>query len=146
MMQDDFRVAIDIGTTKVCTIIARKRPDHRVEVAGISIVPCSGMSKGMVADSAAVTAAIKESVTAAAADAGVEISSVYAGLTGSHVESKNRWANVPRSDGMRAVTDLDISAAKKAAGSMDLADDRRLLHVIPRSYALDGLHGVRNPL
>ncbi len=145
-MQDEFRVAIDIGTTKVCTIITRKRPDHRVEVSGISIVPCNGMSKGMVADSAAVTEAIKKSVAEAAADANVEVSSVYAGLTGSHVESKNRWANVPRNDGMRAVTELDLSAAKKAAGAIDLSEDRRLLHVIPRSYALDGLHGVRNPL
>jgi cell division protein FtsA len=146
MLQDDFRVAIDIGTTKVCTIITRKRADHRVEVAGIGIVPCSGMSKGMVADSSQVTAAIRESVAIAESDAGVQVNNAFVGLTGSHVESKNRWANVPRSEGMRAVTDLDLSAAKKAAGAIDLSDDRRLLHVIPRSYALDGLHGVRNPL
>lgn len=146
MLQDDFRVAIDIGTTKVCTIITRKRADHRIEVAGIGTVPCSGMSKGMVADSAAVTAAIKESVAIASDDAGVEVRTAYAGLTGSHIESKNRWVNVPRPDGVRAVTDLDISAAKKAAGSVDLAPDHKLLHVIPRSYTLDGLHGVRNPL
>ena len=145
-MQEDFRVAIDIGTTKVCTIITRRRADHRVEVAGIGLVPCSGMSKGLVADSQAVTAAVRESLAIASADAGVEIASVYAGLTGTHVESKNRWVNVPRADGMRAVTDLDLSAAKKAAGKFALADDRKLLHVIPRSYALDGLHGVRNPL
>ena len=145
-MQEDFRVAIDIGTTKVCTIITRRRADHRVEVAGIGLVPCSGMSKGLVADSQAVTAAVRESLAIASADADVEIASVYAGLTGTHVESKNRWVNVPRADGMRAVTDLDLSAAKKAAGKFALADDRKLLHVIPRSYALDGLHGVRNPL
>ena len=114
-MQEDFRVAIDIGTTKVCTIITRRRADHRVEVAGIGLVPCSGMSKGLVADSQAVTAAVRESLAIASADAGVEIASVYAGLTGTHVESKNRWVNVPRADGMRAVTDLDLSAAKKAA-------------------------------
>jgi cell division protein FtsA len=47
---------------------------------------------------------------------------------------------------MRTVTDLDISAAKKAAGAVDLASDRKLLHVIPRSYALDRLYGIRNPL
>jgi cell division protein FtsA len=146
MLQEDFRVAIDIGTTKVCTIVARKRADHRVEVAGIGFVPCNGMSKGMVADSAAVTAAVKESVALASAEAGVEINTVYAGLTGSHVESKNRWVSVPRPDGVRTVTDLDISAAKKASGAVDLADDRKLLHVIPRSYALDGLYGIRNPL
>lgn len=104
------------------------------------------MSKGTVVDSQAVTNAIEESAALAAAEAGVNVDKVYAGLTGSHVESKNRWANVPREDGMRAVTDLDISTAKKAAGAIDLADDRKLLHVIPRTYALDGLHGVRNPL
>jgi len=146
MLQDAYRVAIDIGTTKVCTIIARKRADHRIEVAGLGLVPCSGMNKGMVADSEAVTQAVEESVALAAAQAGVEINTVYAGLTGSHVESKNRWANVPRPDGMRTVTDLDISAAKKAAGAVDLASDRKLLHVIPRSYALDRLYGIRNPL
>jgi cell division protein FtsA len=146
MSEQDFRVAIDIGTTKVCTIVTRKRADHRIKVVGIGNVPCTGMSKGMVADSAAVTKAVKASIAAAAADANVEISTVYAGLTGSHVESKNRWANVPREEGMRTVTDLDLSAAKKAAGAIDLGDDRRLLHVIPRSYALDGLYGIRNPL
>ena len=145
-MQEDFRVAIDIGTTKVCTIIARRRADHRVEVAGIGVVPCSGMSKGLVADSQAVTVAVRESIEIAAREADVEVTSVYAGLTGTHIESKNRWVNVPRAEGMRAVTDLDLSAARKAAGKFDLGDDRKLLHVIPRSYALDGLHGVRNPL
>ena len=79
MSQGNYRVAIDIGTTKVCTIIVRKRADHRVEVCGISIVPCDGMSKGMVAESASVTVAIKESVEAAAADAGVEVNAVYTG-------------------------------------------------------------------
>ncbi|MCZ6697894.1 MAG: cell division protein FtsA [Planctomycetota bacterium] len=145
-MQEDFRVAIDVGTTKVCTIITRRRADHRVEVAGIGVVPCNGLSKGVVADSQAVTVAVRESMAIAATSADVEISAAYAGLTGTHVESKNRWVNVPRAEGMRAVTDLDLSAAKRAAGKFDLADDRKLLHVIPRSYALDGLHGVRNPL
>ena len=47
---------------------------------------------------------------------------------------------------MRVITDIDLSSAMAASSAIDLADDRKLLHVIPRSYALDGLHGVRNPL
>ena len=85
MLQEDFRVAIDIGTTKVCTIIARKRPDHRIEVTGISVVPCEGMNKGLVVDAAAVTSAVLKSIETASEDAGVDINSVYAGLTGNHV-------------------------------------------------------------
>ena len=146
MLQEDFRVAIDIGTTKVCTIIARKRPDHRIEATGISVVPCEGMSKGLVADPAAVTSAVVKSIETASEDAGVDVDTVYAGLTGNHVESSNRWASVPRAEGMRVITDTDLSSAMAASSAIDLADDRKLLHVIPRSYALDGLHGVRNPL
>ena len=146
MLQADFRLAIDIGTTKVCTIIARKRPDHRIEVTGISVIPCKGMNKGLVVDAAAVTSAVLKSIETASEDAGVDIDSVYAGLTGNHVESTNRWASVPRAQGMRVITDTDLSSAMAASSAIDLADDRKLLHVIPRSYALDGLHGVRNPL
>ena len=146
MLQEDFKVAIDIGTTKVCTIIARKRPDHRIEVTGLSVVPCEGMSKGLVVDPAAVTSAVVKSIETASEDAGVDVDTVYAGLTGNHVESSNRWTSVPRSEGMRVITDTDLSSAMAASSAIDLADDRKLLHVIPRSYALDGLHGVRNPL
>ena len=146
MLQEDFRVAIDIGTTKVCTIIARKRPDHRIEATGISVVPCEGMSKGLVADPAAVTSAVVKSIETASEDAGVDVDTVYAGLTGNHVESSNRWVSVPRAEGMRVITDTDLSSAMAASSAIDLTDDRKLLHVIPRSYALDGLHGVRNPL
>ena len=145
-MTSDYRVAIDIGTTKVCTIVTRQRADHRTELAGIGIVPCNGMSKGAVQDSSTVTEAVRKSVAIASEKAGVEIRSAYVGLTGNHVESKNRWANVPRDGGMRAVTDEDINAAQRAAGQIELGTDRKLLHVIPRSYALDGLHGVRNPI
>ncbi|MDA1279321.1 MAG: cell division protein FtsA [Chloroflexi bacterium] len=145
-MQEQFRVAIDVGTTKVCTIITRKRADHRVEVLGIGVAPCNGMVKGVVSNTEAVTAAVKKSVAIAGENARVDVTSAYVGLAGSHIESKNRWTNVPRVDGMRAVTDADLAAAVKAAGNVVLANDRRLLHVIPRSYALDGLHGVRNPL
>ena len=146
MLQEDFKVAIDIGTTKVCAIIARKRPDHRIEVTGLSVVPCEGMSKGLVVDPAAVTSAVVKSIETVSEDAGVAVDTVYAGLTGNHVESSNRWTSVPRSEGMRVITDTDLSSAMAASSAIDLADERKLLHVIPRSYALDGLHGVRNPL
>ena len=145
-MSDEYNVAVDIGSTKVCTIITRKRADHRVEVRGLGLVPCTGMDKGMIVDSVAVTESVQNSIKMAASRAEISVSNVHIGLTGSHIESINRWSKVPRLAGMRSVTDSDLLAAKKIAGAIDLGDDRKLLHVIPRSYALDGLHGVRNPI
>lgn len=146
MIQDDYRAAIDIGTTKVCAILARKRPDHRVELLGIGIAPCNGMSRGTVSDPQAVAEAVRSAVSALSEDAGMNIARAYIGLTGSHLQSQNRWNNVPRDPGMRAVSDQDLALALRSAGKVELGPDRRLLHVIPRTYALDGIHGVRNPI
>jgi cell division protein FtsA len=146
MIQDDYRAAIDIGATKVCAILARKRQDHRVELLGIGVAPNRGMVRGTVNDTEAVSQAVREAVSRAGSESGVTISRAYIGLTGAHLESQHRWSNVPRDPGVRAVTDTDISAALRTASRMEINADRRLLHVIPRSYSLDGIHGVRNPL
>lgn len=146
MIQDDYRAAIDIGTTKVCAILARKSQDRRVELIGIGVAPNKGMVRGAVNDVPAVTEAVKEAVEKATADAGVAISRAYIGLTGTHLESTHRWSNVPRDAGVRPVTDTDVNAALRTASRLELNADRRLLHVIPRTYSLDGIHGVRNPL
>jgi cell division protein FtsA len=146
MLQDDYRAAIDIGTTKVCAILTRKRQDRRVELLGIGVAPNCGMVRGTVNDAAAVTAAVKEAIARAASDSGIAISRAYIGLTGSQLTSTHRWTNVPRDPGVRAVTETDISAALRTASKMEINGDRSLLHVIPRSYSLDGIHGVRNPL
>ena len=146
MIQDDYRAAIDIGTTKVCAILARKRPDHRIELLGTGVAPNTGMVRGVVNNSEAVSEAVKEAVARAASEAGVAITRAYVGLTGTHLESAHRWNNVPRDPGVRAVTETDVNAALRTASRIELNADRRLLHVIPRSYSLDGIHGVRNPL
>ncbi len=146
MIQDDYRAAIDIGTTKVCAILSRKRQGGRAELLGIGVAPNRGMVRGAVNDVDAVAESVKEAVTKASADSGAAISRAYVGLTGTHLESTHRWNNVPRDSGVRAVTETDISAALRTASRLELNADRRLLHVIPRSYSLDGIHGVRNPL
>ena len=146
MIQDDYRVAVDIGTTKVCAIIARKRADHRVELLGIGVAPCTGMGRGNVTDKAGVAEAVREAVDAASRSAGVSVHRAYIGITGSHIDSRNRWNTVPRQAGVHAVSDHDLSSALRAASKVELGEDRRLLHVIPRTYSLDGIHGVRNPL
>jgi len=146
MIQDDYRAAIDIGTTKVCTILGKRHPDGRVEFAGIGVAPCDGLRRGLVSDVAATTEAVRASVAAASEAAGMPLRRAYIGLTGSHVESVNRWNRVERRSEMKTVTQGDLASALESASRIKVADDRLLLHVIPRAYALDNIHGVRNPL
>ncbi|MBM3957513.1 MAG: cell division protein FtsA, partial [Gemmatimonadetes bacterium] len=146
MIQDDYRAAVDIGTTKVCTVVGRRHPDGRVELAGIGVSPCRGLRRGLVSDVSATTEAVRASAAAAARAAGMPVRKAYISLTGSHVESVNRWNRVERRSDARTVTEDDLASAMEAASRFGLTDGRVLLHVIPRSYALDGIHGVRNPL
>ena len=67
MIQEDYRAAIDVGTTKVVTVIGRERPDGNVEIAGVGVSPCDGLSKGMVRDDAATSQAIRASLQEASA-------------------------------------------------------------------------------
>ena len=146
MIQDDYRAAIDIGTTKVCTVLGRRHPDGRTELAGIGTAPCSGLRRGLMTDATATTEAVRASVAVASAAAGMPIRGAYIGLNGSHVESLNRWNRVARRTEQKTITEDDLASAIQSAGNVKMPAERSLLHVIPRSYALDGIHGVRNPL
>ena len=146
MIQEDYRAAIDVGTTKVVTVIGRERPDGSVEIAGVGVSPCDGLSKGMVRDDDATSEAIRASVREASANAGLSIKSAYVVLSGSHIESHNRWDQVQENAVESVITQdvLDASLATVRALASD--SPGQLLHVISRGYALDNRHLVRLPL
>ena len=146
MIQEDYRAAIDVGTTKVVTVIGRERPDGSVEIAGVGVSPCDGLSKGMVRDDDATSEAIRASVREASANAGLSIKSAYVGLSGSHIESHNRWDQVQENAVESVITQdvLDASLATVRALASD--SPGQLLHVVSRGYALDNRHLVRLPL
>ena len=146
MIQEDYRAAIDVGTTKVVTVIGRERPDKSVEIAGVGVSPCDGLSKGIVRDEAATTEAIQASVAEASRRADLSIKSAYVGLSGSHIESDNRWDQVHESSSESVITQEDLDAALVTVRELAAQDGGQLLHVIPRGYALDNRHLVRMPL
>ncbi len=147
MIQEDYRAAIDIGTTKVCTVLGRQRPDGEIEVSGIGVAPCSGLSKGVVTDVQATAAAVRASLADASASSGLTIGSAYVGLSGSHIESVNRWDQVHPTGPVKVITQEDMDAALASVRQLVVSDNgTQLLHVIPRGYALDARHVVRNPL
>ena len=122
MIQDDYRAVIDLGTTKVCTILGKKRPDGSIEIAGIGVAPCDGLKRGLVVDPAATTSAVMASVGAASKAAGMPIRQAYLGLTGSHVESKNIWSKVDGFTGVSVVTQEDVRRAMAIARQIHVSN------------------------
>ncbi len=145
MIQGDYRAAIDVGTTKVCVIIATNGPDGQAEMVGIGSAPCDGLRKGTVADIPSLATSIRNAVEAAEKQSGLSIDKMYVGLSGSHIRSESRWTHVPRQPGVHTVTDGDIKLAMEGVARSEPVPGRRVLHVLPGSYTLDGTRGVKNP-
>jgi cell division protein FtsA len=139
----DLVVGIDIGTTKICTIVGEVRPDD-IFVVGAGVEPSRGMKKGIVSDMAELSAAISASVHKAEKSSGYDIGRAFVSLAGTHIASINS-RGVVGLVGQRGVRPEDVDKAIEAARAIAIPHNREVLHVIPRTYALDGQEHVRNP-
>ncbi|MCX6003902.1 MAG: cell division protein FtsA [Chloroflexi bacterium] len=138
--------AIDVGTTKVCTLIAEVDDAGRMRVAGVGVVPSKGMHKGMVVNINEAKETIRESVKRAEQSSGYRVDSAYVGVTGRHINGQNNRGVIAVTRNDRLVRPDDLRRVLQNAQSFKMAAEQRLLHIIPRSYAVDGQEGVQNPV
>jgi cell division protein FtsA len=138
--------AIDVGTTKICTIVADVKNNAPPRVVGVGISPSKGLHKGLVVNINEARESIKESVRRAEQASNYKVESAYVGVTGRHVTSMNNHGVVAITRNDRVVRPDDLKRVLASAESVKTASDRRLLHVIPRSYTVDGQQGVKNPV
>ena len=137
-------VGIDVGTTKVCTLVAREEGVGNLRILGVGIEPSQGIKKGTVVDMTAAAQSISRSVEKAERTSGLEINSALVSLAGSHVSSVNSKGVVGISG--RTVEGDDIRRAVEAARAVAIPHNREVIHVIQRGFTIDGQAGVRTPL
>jgi cell division protein FtsA len=137
---------IDVGTTKVCSIMANVGQGGDLQVLGVGVTHTKGLHKGLVVNITEAKESIRASVRRAEQASGLKMESVYVGVTGRHITSLNKKGVVSISRGDRLVRPDDLKRVLRSARTYSIPNDRRLLHVIPRSYALDGQVGVKNPV
>jgi cell division protein FtsA len=137
--------AIDIGTTKVCTIMGVLDSTSGLRVLGVGIAPSHGIEKSLVADSSKAKESIIESIRKAEVMAGYKLESAYIGVTGRHISSLNNKGTIAITRQDMTVHADDLKRALDVALNIQMQEDQKILHVIPRSYKLDGQE-VKNPV
>ncbi|MCZ6464954.1 MAG: cell division protein FtsA [Proteobacteria bacterium] len=140
---EDLIVGLDIGTTKICAVVA-ERTENGVDVVGIGTHPSRGLRKGVVVDIDATVRSIKHAVEEAELMADYEITSVYAGIAGGHIRGFNSHGVVAVKD--REVTESDVKRVIDAAKAVAIPMDREVIHVIPQEFVIDDQDGIREPL
>jgi cell division protein FtsA len=143
MRREGIIVGLDVGTTKVCAVVGEVVEDE-LEIRGVGASTSTGLKKGVVINIEPTVESIKKAVKEAESFTGVQISSVYVGITGAHVKGFNSYGAVGiRSD---EVTPLDVQRAIESAKAVYIPLDREVLHVLPTGYILDGQDGIRDPI
>jgi cell division protein FtsA len=139
-------VGLDVGTTKVCCVIAEPNATGGIDVVGVGAAPSRGLRKGVVVNIEATVEAIRQAVADAEQMAGAEVSGVYVGVAGGHVRGLNSRGVVPVSGKEREVSALDVQRAVEAARAISLPQDREIIHVLPQTFTVDAQDGVREPI
>ncbi|TNG02252.1 MAG: cell division protein FtsA [Gammaproteobacteria bacterium] len=142
--QDRLLVGLDIGTSKIATIVAMLQEGSELEIIGVGTSSANGLRKGVVVDIESTVQSIQRSIQEAELMAGCEISSVTVGIAGTHINSMNSHGIVGIKD--REVTQIDIDRVIDAAGAVAIPADQRILHIIPQEYVIDDQDGIREPM
>jgi cell division protein FtsA len=144
MAKSELIVGLDIGTTKICTVVGEAGTDGGVDIIGIGTSPSTGLRKGVVVNIEQTVQSIKKALEEAELMAGCEIRAVYAGIAGSHIKGFNSHGVIAVKGG--EVTARDIERVIDAAKAVAIPLDREVIHILPQEYIVDDQSGIADPL
>ena len=140
-----YVVGLDIGTSKVCTVVGELHDETGVDVIGLGVAESKGLKRGVVVNLDAAVDSIKRSIEEAELMAGVEVGSVHLGISGPHIKGVNSRGVVAVAGKNREVTRDDVRRAIEAAKAVALPTGREILHVLPQDFVVDEQDGVGAP-
>lgn len=139
----DTICGLDIGTTKICCVIAEISDSGKLDIIGIGTSPSKGLNKGVVVNIESTVESIRGAVEEAELMAGVQVESAFVGIAGGHIKGFNSHGIIAVKN--REVTDLDKERVIEAAKAVAIPMDREVIHVIPQQFILDHQNGIREP-
>ena len=137
-------VALDIGTTKVCTLIAQKN-GQSLDILGVGSHPSHGLKKGSVVNIEKTVQSIRTSIEEAKLMAGLDsLESATIGIAGNHIYCFNSSGVVPVKN--KDINQSDVDRVIEAAKAVLIPSDREVIHVIPQEFKVDNTSGIKNPV
>src|SRR6056297_2903856 len=145
MSDERIIVGLDIGTTKICTVIGEVAGDGVLDIIGEGTVPSDGLRKGVVVNLERTIESVRQSIAAAERVAGVTVESAWLGVAGSHLKAftSHGMAAIRRG---QEVTRADLERTIENARAVPMESHMEVLHVVPQEYVVDGNDGIKDPV
>ena len=145
-MKGGVFASIDIGTTKVCTVVAEVLPEQPLRILGVGIAAAHGLSRGMVENLRDASESIRSSVEQAERSSGTQILSAHVGVAGPHISGQNNRGIVAIPDRDRPIAQDDVLRVLDGARIVSIQTNREIIHAVPRYYIVDGQDHVTDPV
>src|SRR3954471_9625221 len=142
MSHEDFIVGLEIGTSKVCAVVAEGRPDGTIKINGVGHAPSRGVRKGEIVDFETAGKCVREALADAEEKSDVMIGSVYLSVTGAHIQSFNNRGAVTIPEDREEIDDQDFEDVQASAREGSIPAQNMFLHTILQHYYIDGQDGV----
>jgi cell division protein FtsA len=139
-------VGLDIGTSKVAALVGEVREDGQLAVIGFGESVSSGLRKGNIVDIDNTAKSIEEAVKKAEQMSGLSIANVYVGISGTSIASLNNRGVVAVAGSDKEISENDVERVIQAAKVISLPPDRKIIHVLPREFVVDGYDGITDPV
>lgn len=144
MADSTIAVGVDIGSSKIATVIGQLN-DEAINILGVSEVPSKGVRRGQIVDIEEAASSINVSLDAAERMAGYSVDHVFVSLSGVHILSQNSKGVVAISSPNGEINDSDVQRVLEAAGAVSTPSTTTILHVLPKSFTVDGESGIKDP-
>jgi cell division protein FtsA len=144
--KNNFVAAVDIGTTKIVTIVGRKNDNGKLEILGMSKTPSKGVKRGVVLNIEETVNSIRTTVDEVQSQTGITLSDVFVGIAGQHIKSVISRGYINRDSYEKRITKEDKNRliAEMYNIPVDVGDE--IIHVLPQNYIVDNETGVKNPV
>ncbi len=144
--QENIVVGLDIGTTKICAIVASSDEQGRINILGVGKAPSEGLNRGVVVNIDKTVNAIKKAIDQAELASGIEVNSVNVGIAGDHIRSMRSKGVITINNKDNEITALDVERLLEDCQRIMLPTDQQIIHVIPQEFVVDGQDGIADPV
>lgn len=145
-MKDKIIVGLDIGSSKISTLIATVADDGLINVIGDYQTESRGVRKGQIVDIEEASLAVNESIEKAEKMAGVTAGAAFISVSGTHISCQNSKGVVAVAHPEGEISRDDYRRVMEAAKAISLPSSREIIHAIPRSFIVDGQEGIKDPV
>ncbi len=146
MRKGGVLASIDVGTTKVCTVVAEALTDQPLRILGVGISAANGLNRGMVENLRDASESIRTSIEQAQRSSGINILSAHVGVTGPHISCVNNRGVVAVPDRDRPISEDDVNRALDGSRIVSIPTNREIIHAVARYFIVDGQDHVTDPV